>query len=401
MMDFLAVALGKSLRFLLRRFRRGGGSALPGLFVAKLAPGLLERKIGKLPRGLIVVSGSAGKSSTTLLLVRLLEAHGLRVFSNPSTANIRQGYFSAILSDSNWRGQLSHDIAVLEVDEGHGATLVDSLSPNIAVLTNVLSDQLDRFVDPRFVIEKLHRIGQQAKQVILNGDDRNLNQLKFDREPISVGLSDALLQAKDAPKYAFNFGPDIATNKVAVVSKATGFRIEFQGHTLTTAATTAQHALNDALALVAASAVVDLNFERVQAELARTDRVFARDEIAVIRDRKVNLRLVQNPTSFQLNLDQLKGTESPLMLMAGSDIHDPSWLWTVDFSKLDRVDVVGGSNASELALRLSVSGAQIGAVIPDPAEASEAFLAIGGDRPTILFSADAMRRTRRYLGLAK
>jgi hypothetical protein len=129
--------------------------------------------------------------------------------------------------------------------------------------------------------------------------------------------------------------------------------------------------------------------------------VFARDETAIIRGRKVRLMLVQNPTSFQLNLDKLNTTPTPLMLMAGRDIHDPSWLWTVDFSKLSKVDVVGGFNAYELALRLFSAGVEVSQVIPEIDKANEAFLRLEGDSATILFSADAMRRTRRYLGLAK
>ena len=89
------------------------------------------------------------------------------------------------------------------------------------------------------------------------------------------------------------------------------------------------------------------------------------------------------------------------MLMAGRDIHDPSWLWTVDFSNLDYVDVVSGFNAPELALRLHYAGVQVNLVEPRIDEANEHFAKLSGSDPTIIFSADAMRRTRRYLGLAK
>jgi hypothetical protein len=89
------------------------------------------------------------------------------------------------------------------------------------------------------------------------------------------------------------------------------------------------------------------------------------------------------------------------MIMAGRDIHDPSWLWTVDFSKLDYVDVVSGFNATELALRLHYAGVEVRLVEPKIDLANEHLAKLGGSEPTILFSADAMRRTRRYLGLAK
>ena len=68
---------------------------------------------------------------------------------------------------------------------------------------------------------------------------------------------------------------------------------------------------------------------------------------------------------------------------------------------LMRVDIVAGFNAYDLALRLKYQGVEIGAVIPGIDLSVEAFLNLSGDSPTIMFSADAMRRTRRYLGLAK
>ena len=400
MLDVLAVALGRTLRILLRLVRPGGGSALPGVLVSNISPQLLSRALAKLPQGLVVVSGSAGKSSTTQLLVRILSEHGLRVFSNPSTANIKQGYFAAVLTQSNWLGRLNADIAVIEVDEGHGATLVDELVPRMAILTNVLSDQLDRFVDPEYVIQKLTKIGRSADVVLINADDPNLNQINFDREVLAVGLG-AGFEPEERPAYALNFEPAVELSKQATVDKGEGLAINLGETSFATSSSSAPHALNDALATLAASHILDLDVAVTSKILADSKRVFARNEIVELGGREVNLRLVQNPTSFQLNLDELAGSESPLMLMAGSDIHDPSWLWTVDFSTLKSVDVVGGVNAYDLALRLRYDGVLVGQVIPDSTVAADAFAKLEGPKPTILFSADAMRRVRRHWGLAK
>ncbi len=83
MLKLFAVAVGKLLRYSLRIVRRGGGSALPGLVASRIHPELLRDALAQLPQGVVVVSGSAGKSTTTHYLVRLLTAHGLRVFTNP------------------------------------------------------------------------------------------------------------------------------------------------------------------------------------------------------------------------------------------------------------------------------------------------------------------------------
>ena len=402
MRTFLAMTAGKAIRFLIRRVRRGGGSAFPGTVAAAIQPKLLNRVIDSAPMGLVVVSGSAGKSSTTKMLVELLRAHGKSVFTNPSTANIKQGLYAAILQFADLRGRIQADVVVLEWDEGHGAALASQLKPNLAVLTNVFSDQLDRFNDPEVVVEKLREIHDHSETVVLNVDDKNLTQ--FANPHKTTGFSGAR-SGMEPLEYALNFGPaprlealvEVLAGDTQVLRFAVGSKILEIG----SQKPNVHQAMNMAAAIAALSKLIEPDWDLVQEVLSSLPPVFARDEIAEIRGRKVRLMLVQNPTSFALNLSEISGGESPLMLMAGGDIHDPSWLWTVDFSKLTHVDIVGGRNAFDLALRLRYQGVNIGAIHPEASDAAEAFLSLQGETPTILFSADAMRRTRRYLGLAK
>lgn len=402
MRTLLAVAAGKLLRRLLRVFRRGGGSALPGVIASKIDPMLLTKALGSCRKGLVVVSGSAGKSSTTFQLVKLLENHGLKVFTNPSTANIKQGLFAAVLKESNLLGQIDYDIAVMEWDEGHGAALAEQFDIRLAVLTNVLSDQLDRFVDPELVVEKLQKIASAAEIVVANADDKNLTQILTEHQQVfGFGLSDELISIAEAPKYALNFGEHPKLEKQVKVWGRKPYVVGFNDFDTSVPVDSPELALNYAAALLAASKLIEIDHDKVRVQFQSRQGVFARNELTEIYGRGVNLRLVQNPTSFQLNLDELSGDENPLMLMAGRDIHDPSWLWTVDFSSLKRVDIVGGFNAYELALRLSVAGVEIGEVFTEIPDATEAFFKLPGNKPTILFSADAMRRFRRFTKVAK
>jgi UDP-N-acetylmuramyl tripeptide synthase len=401
MRRFLAVAVGKLLRYSLRLVRRGGGSAFPGLVASKISPKLLRHSLSTLPKGIVVISGTAGKSTTTHFLVKLLEAHGLRVFTNPSTANIRQGLFAAVLRVCKVNGALDYDIAVLELDEGHGAALSTEFPIRLAVLTNVLSDQLDRFGDPEVVADKLKQIAQQAAALIVNADDKNLCQFASEHESVSAFGIAGSVPTDQRPSYALNFGAHPEIEKSVMVSTAAGFQIEAGAKQFRTGQESIELALNLAAAYSAADQLVNLNYDQVADILSSRAGVFARNEQAVIRGREVNLRLVQNPSSFQLNLGELVGDERPLMLMAGRDIHDPSWLWTVDFSSLGKVDIVSGFNAAELALRLKVAGVEVAVVEPGIAEATELFFSLPGDKAAILFSADAMRRFRRYTKVAK
>jgi UDP-N-acetylmuramyl tripeptide synthase len=400
MRAILAVSIGKLLRFLVRLVRPGGGSALPGVVANKLDPQLLSNALSSLDLGLVVVSGSAGKSSTTSYLVNLLEAHGLRVFTNSSTANIRQGLVAAVLKQGNWRGRLDSDIAVLEFDEGHGAVLAGELDVRLAILTNVLSDQLDRFNDPDDVIEMMSKIGSAAKVVVLNTSDKNLAQLRFKAPVVGFGLSSELAKVSN-PVYALNFGSHpVIANFAEAGADCVVLNSEGKTKFLTTGLPDHQ-ALNLAAAVAALHQLIETSTSTIAHVLKELKPVFARNEKVKISGVDVTIRLVQNPTSFQLNLDELRSDNTPLLLMAGRDIHDPSWLWTVDFSKLDRVDIVGGFNAHELALRLAVAGIEVGAVIQDANSAADNFLALQGTGHTVLFSADAMRRVRRHWGLAK
>ena len=68
--------LGKAVRKVARL--KGGGSALPGLFVEKIDPNFIKRTLSSLKRGVLVISGTNGKTTTTKIIVELLEAEGLK-----------------------------------------------------------------------------------------------------------------------------------------------------------------------------------------------------------------------------------------------------------------------------------------------------------------------------------
>jgi UDP-N-acetylmuramoylalanine-D-glutamate ligase len=370
--------------------------------LSKISPRLLAKTLRSFRLGVVVISGSAGKSTTTKMVVAIARAHGLEVFTNPSTANIKQGFYAAILQFGDYRGHIDADFVVLEWDEGHGAALVESLRPRLAVLTNVYSDQLDRFVDPELVVEKLKKIYDHSDHAIVNINDRNLTQFADSKKVTGFGLSSAI---EPQPIYALNFGasPVIATavEVTGTGSQSVQLRVGERKLDFKTKADAPHQALNSAAAVTALLKLVEPDWDLVKRTIAELPPVFARDEVATIRGKEVRFLLCLNPTSFTHSLSEISDQTSPLMIMAGSDIHDPSWLWTVDFSKLKQVAVVGGRNANDLALRLIYQGVKVGKIITEPDKAADEFLELNGPSPTVLFSADAMRRTIRHMGLAK
>ena len=70
-MTLLAVWVGKSVLAMLRLAGRSG-NALPGLIVEKLFPRYLPRTLAALPQGVVVISGTNGKTTTTKMVAAAL-----------------------------------------------------------------------------------------------------------------------------------------------------------------------------------------------------------------------------------------------------------------------------------------------------------------------------------------
>ena len=409
-----AILIGRLVRTLVRIVRPGGGSALPGLVVSKIAPGLLARTLSKFPDGLVVITGSAGKSTTTKMVVAIARAHGKTVFTNPSTANIAQGFFSSIIEQSSITGRISGDAAILEMDEGHAAEITRRIKPRQVTILNVLDDQLDRFVDPALVREKLTDVAQRAiDALVLNADDQNI--LLIDKQVSSAktswfGLDSKIISGTEhglgnAPTYLDPLArPSTQTQIESFNEDQTVAQVGNQKIVFDLPNRGIHFALDAAAALESSRRYLGEGFDADLAAqtLNQLPPVFARGEITQVNGVDVEFILVQNPMSFQLNLDNLPADQEQLMVAIGRDVHDPSWLWTVDLKNLKKVDLVSGFNFAEMALRLAYDEIPIGVIEPDLELALDKFFAQPAPswgRRTVIFSADAMRRTRRYVGL--
>ena len=410
-----AIVIGRLVRFAVRLVRPGGGSALPGLVVRKIAPGLLGKTLRSFKQGFVVITGSAGKSTTTKMAVAIVRAHGLKVFTNPSTANIEQGFYASILERSNLFGAVPGDIAILEMDEAHAAAIVRRVKPRFATILNVLEDQLDRFEDPSFVRRDLGLVAEAAREgVALNADDQNLLWMLAEGKGVSnvswFGLSESVLETGrkglgTAPTYLFELErPEAQTTAIAVDGLALDVVLNAGEQVRVTLPNRGLHFAVDAVAaLETAQRLLGAKFngELAAQVLSELPPVFARGELKQVGGELVEFILVQNPSSFQLNLDNLTTKPEQIMFAVGTDVHDPSWLWTVDLANLSHADVVTGYNHAEAALLLAYHEIPVGRVIGELDEALDAFFGLpqpSSGYKTVIFSADAMRRTRRALG---
>ncbi|HSP52998.1 MAG TPA: Mur ligase family protein [Cryobacterium sp.] len=382
--------------------------------VNKVAPGFLPRTLNSFPGGLVIVTGSSGKSTTTKMLVAALRAHGTVVFTNQSTANISQGLTSALLEQASLSGHIVGDIAVLEMDEGHGALISGSLTPRVVALTNVMVDQIDRFHDSDMVAAMLAKIAARATgTVVVNADDQYLTDLagRLDGSAAVAryGVSAEVLEANPRGLgYSATTATRLHAGEGILLTSVQGRRatvnIDGAVYPLGLPARGTHYAVDALTALCTARAALGDRFDPVLAieAISAIPPVFGRGEIVTVRGQQVEFVLVQNPASFQLNVDSLEPGTEQILVAIGSDVRDPSYFWPVTTSGLGRVRIASGSKAHDIALQLAYDDVVVDRIEPDLGLALDDFLALPTPETglkTIIFSADSMRRTRAHLGL--
>src|SRR5690348_16696352 len=145
---------------------------MPGLVAERIDPQLLAHALSGLKDGIVVVTGTNGKTTTTKMLAAILRGHGKRVFTNPTGSNFTRGVISSMLGELPLDGRLSADMAVLELDEAHALKFAASVRPTHALLLNVARDQLDRFAEIDHTAQLLASLAERTTTgVVLNLDD--------------------------------------------------------------------------------------------------------------------------------------------------------------------------------------------------------------------------------------
>ena len=363
----LITILGKTIKNIAKL--RGGGSALPGLVVERIDPDFVKHTLSTLPLGIVVISGTNGKTTTTKMVVELLESQGLRVFTNKTGSNFTRGIAAALLGDINIRGQLTADIAVLELDEAHAVHFVDKIPPRFSLILNVMRDQLDRFGEIDHTTNLLRHIANATTEaVVLNREDAriaNIANSMPDKKVHFFGLDKKLLDVfpSDDNLHQGTIKP-IAANKAEVeLSKFSGNSATF---TIDGATTTTDLKLNGiynvfnaaaAIALVRIILGGKLDQPGLISALANIEPAFGRGEMLILDGKPIELVLVKNPSGFRLGLKSFSPSKYATMIAINdnyADGRDMSWLWDVDFSSLAGKGVaqISGIRAYDMALRL-------------------------------------------------
>ncbi|CAA7600693.1 tetrahydrofolate synthase [Acididesulfobacillus acetoxydans] len=411
---YAAVWAGKLSGALLKLLGRTG-TTLPGAVAQRLDPACIAHLGASLPEGVLLVTGTNGKTTTANLLANILRAAGKDFAFNQAGANLVTGITGALLQDTGWSGRLRVPLALLEVDEATVPKVCAQITPRLAIITNFFRDQLDRYGELDTTVRLVRNALPRATALVLNADDPLVAQFGIGRSdkraadpsgvmhqgviyygveriPESSAVSGETREARFCPlcgaplEYTlFHYGqlglfacpscsfrrplPHLQAQQVRMEEGKLYFRVGVNAYEV---ALQGYYNLYNALAAVAAAVQLDIDGEAIARGLREFVPQAGRMERFLLLEGEVTLALVKNPTGFnQVIHTVLNGGAAGIRLLIAindlaADGRDVSWLWDVDFERLGaaaeagegRVDLVvcTGLRAEDMALRLKYAG---------------------------------------------
>jgi lipid II isoglutaminyl synthase (glutamine-hydrolysing) len=396
----------RGLRTAVQLVGAGGGTSLPGLFLERFDSGFLTRAAANTKAKIVLVTGTNGKTTTTSMIRHILRSQGAAVIGNEGGSNMTRGISTAFLDVTS-----TTDYLILEVDEAVAPHLVETLRPDVLVLTNVFRDQLDRFGEAESVAALLGRSAEvlpKGSTVVVNIDDPLLSFAVGQSSDACIGFG-VDLQEQHAPEGSSaepqicpRCGKDLLYSRRTIGHLGTarcpdcGWRcgsggtratvVENRGlegldiqieETRARLAVGGVHAAYNAAAAVTAAAQLGVALPEACHALETFAPRFGRDEVVDVGGRRAHILLMKNPAGANVVVNE--ACSDPRMRSAviavndqAADGRDISWIWDADFESLVATGIPlfpSGRRAEDVAVRIKYAGGQAEGAEPDVARA--------------------------------
>ena len=348
-----------------------GGSTIGGRIVLKIDKNILKKI--KLPKYVIGITGSSGKSSSTELMYNILTKNNYKVIYNKEGSNTITGIASLILNNSSLCGKVKADVLLMELDEQFLKYVFKQIKPTHLMITNITRDQPPRNSHPYKIYKAIKDAIPEETHLILNVDDPFVNRIRIshkgaittygiDKNDYSFLYNLNNLDAAycpichskleydfyhyghigsyHCPKYDFNRGnPDYEAKDIDIDNQKITINeniIHLPSNFLYTAYfVTGCYALSKMLNLNDEDILKVLNDENI-----KTKRL----EIYDFDNRKWQLLVSKNENnlSYKQSLDYIMHQHGDKTIILGFDSssrrykeNDISWIWDIDFEELN------------------------------------------------------------------
>lgn len=350
------------------------GSSTPGKFALKICPDILKILSDGVREKIIVVCGTNGKTTTNNVLNSLILSSGKNVVCNNVGANMLMGVTTAFVDHCNIFGKFDADYACIEIDEISTVKVFEFLKPDVIVITNLFRDQLDRYGEIDITLDYLSRAVSMCDDVslVLNADDPLVTAFgkKTEKKCFYFGVGQdmgiSLNETKegrfcmfcgDELKYEYyhysqlgkyfceNCGfsrPDVNFEAVNVnLDKGMEFdvsdthiRVKYRGF----------YNIYNILAAVSVTKVIDLPIPDYNGVLSEYKPQIGRMQEFNINGKQVIFNLSKNPAGFNQAIstilcDKRKKNIVTVINDNAQDGKDISWIWDVDFERLNDANV--------------------------------------------------------------
>lgn len=371
----LALILGKFVAITSKTLGLGAGATWPGEIALTISPNILSNLVQNLKEGVVIVAGTNGKTTTSLMIKKILEIEGQKIIHNTTGANLLNGVVSSFVKETDFLGNVKADFGVFEVDENSlPIVLSQTKSKKLTiVLLNLFRDQLDRYGEVDVIAEKWTKALQKLPSgttVILNSDDPQVAHLGKSLSNVKYfGLNDSahFLKNKEHATdstFCLNCGgrlhyEGIYYSHIGVwnCEKCGEKRPEPDFFEWNSPLPGLYNKYNT-LAAVSAAKTLEIKDEIINKALSTFTPAFGRQEEFEVNEKKVKIFLSKNPAGFNASLRTVLELNPKTMLLVLNDRipdgRDVSWIWDVDFEMISQNIslITSGDRAYDMAIRI-------------------------------------------------
>ena len=384
----LAVGVAKAVTGIVKSLGLGAASVLPGEISRRLHSRMLPLLFEQVDKGVILIVGTNGKTTTSLLLKQILSDRGLAVVHNSSGANLINGLITSLLNSTNMTGRLTADYAILEVDENILPLLLKDCQPKYILALNLFRDQLDRYGEVDTIAQRWGKAIAPLPEdttIVLNADDPTLSSMgqKLKQKVLYFGLNEPELYLEEIP-HAVD----------SIYCPSCGHLLDYQGVYLShlgdyhcpscnfakskTAIDSQEYpqiligVYNKYNTLAAGLLAQEMSIETedIFKTIKNFKAAFGRAEELEIDQKLVRIMLSKNPVGMNetiraVNNIKKTGKSSTTLLILNDRIPDGtdvSWIWDVDTEELVKLGgnlIISGDRTYDMALRITYSSEEI------------------------------------------
>lgn len=352
---FFISLLAKAVAFLSRFFGLGAGVTWPGEITLLLDNSIIQKLSKNIKKGIIIVAGTNGKTTTSLMIKHILTQQGEKVILNQTGANLQNGVAGTLILNTNLLGTLETDYAIFEVDEATLPLLLKEVEPKTIVLLNLFRDQLDRYGEVDSIARKWSEAlkNLSAKTTLItNADDPLIAFIgeKFRGRVLYFGLEDkrfalGKLEFATDSIYCLNCGKKLEYEKIFLshygdwkCSKC-GFKRPKLNLSSVKASLSGVYSIYNTLASILTTQSLGVSKSTAEKALVSFKPAFGRQEEFTIDGKKIQLFLSKNPAGFNQSIRTVldKNNVNQVMFVLNDRIPDGtdvSWIWDVDFEEI-------------------------------------------------------------------